>query len=376
MILLGFLGLGLTAYVARDRIPGMITTWPGELPGNNTGHPPVRGIPVIVSRVIASTNDTVVSAVGTAHARRSVMLQAKSEGIIVALNARSGSRVKQGDVICELESTKARLAIQIAEKQHQIALRLLERSRILNRRNVNSDARVHDAEVVTERAELEVQLAKETLRDHKIIAPFDGIVGLPLVEVGDRVTTATPIVSLDDQKDLLIEFRVPEKFAARINVDDHITAVTPSHQGTRFNGRIESIDNRINPTSRTMMVRAVIPNEKNVLRPGMSFAVELQLPGSRYAAVPELSLQWRKGESYVWVVRESKAEKVLVRAVKRLNSMVLVDGDVAVDELIVVEGVQRLRQGRPVTFNMPSTNRNPATDEPRQSKHDRQGRKG
>ena len=376
ILLVGFLGLGLVAFVSRDHITDMITTWSGNQPESQTKRSRGRAIPVIVSRVIDTRNDEIVSAVGTARAKRSVVLQAKADGIIIVLNANAGSSVKQGDVLCELDSAKAKLAVQIAEKRHQEALRLVERSRLLKSRNVGSDARVIDAVVLAERAELEVQLAKETLRDLKIIAPFDGIVGLPNVEVGDRVTATTPIVSLDDQRDLLIEFEVPEKFAVQINVGDEISAITPSHQRTRFKGRIEYIDNRVNPASRTVKVRAVIPNKTNILRPGMSFAVELRLPGAVYAAVPELSLQWRKGESYIWVVRQSKAEKVLVRAVKRLNSIVLIEGDVAKNELVVVEGVQRLRQGRPVEFNVPSLDKNAEQDVPKQSKFNQAGPKG
>ena len=85
----------------------------------------------------------------------------------------------------------------------------------------------------------------------------------------------------------------------------------------------------------------------------MSFVVELVLLGDNYPTVPELSLQWRKGESYVWIVRDNKAEKVLIRAVKRLNSIILVDGDLKPDELVVVEGVQRLRAGSEVVHAAP-----------------------
>ena len=78
--------------------------------------------------------------------------------------------------------------------------------------------------------------------------------------------------------------------------------------------------------------------------------VELLLPGKRFASVPELALQWRKGESFIWLVTDGAAQKTLVTTVKRLNAVVLVDGKVKPGDQVIVEGVQRLRPGRKVRF--------------------------
>ncbi|MCP5083580.1 MAG: efflux RND transporter periplasmic adaptor subunit [Alphaproteobacteria bacterium] len=309
-----------------------------------------RAVPVIVARVGQVRNDELITAVGTARARRSVMLHAKTDGVIVAFPQRAGARVKAGQTIFELDSKRAKLAVQIAEKRLEEARRLLERSELLKRNRVNSSANVTDAKVVAERAELELSQAKEVLQDLNIVAPFDGVLGLPKAEAGDRVTAATPIASFDMRAELFVEFEVPERFSARLSPGDKIEAVTPSHERTKFAGKVQYIDSRIDPVSRTMTVRAIIPNKDDVLRPGMSFVVELLLPGKTFASVPELSLQWRKGESYVWTVENGAARKVLVTTVKRLNAVVLVDGDVAPGDQVIVEGVQRLRPGRKVRF--------------------------
>jgi RND family efflux transporter MFP subunit len=305
-------------------------------------------VPVIVSRVAEATNREVIAAVGTARARRSVMLHPESDGIIVKFAPRAGDRVKQGEVIVQLDADKVRLAVQIANRRLQEAKRQFSRSEFLKSQSVNSKAKVEDAQTVLERAELEVLLAEETLQDLSIKAPFDGIVGIPNVEVGERVTTTTPLISLDQRDEVLVEFEVAEKYLSRIATGDAVAVGTPSYQDKSFAGRVEFIDSRIAPTSRTAKVRAVVPNKEDVLRPGMSFVVEVELPGERYAVVPELSLQWRKGESFVWTVEDGKARKVLVTVVSRLNSTILVSGELKPGELVVVEGVQRLRPGRPV----------------------------
>ena len=85
----------------------------------------------------------------------------------------------------------------------------------------------------------------------------------------------------------------------------------------------------------------------------MSFAVELIIPGKSYPAVPELALQWAKGESFVWTVKDGRARRVNVRTVKRQNSIILVEGELRDGDPLVVEGVQRLRQGRAVRHAQP-----------------------
>ncbi len=344
---------GVVLWQGRAQVGATIAQFMGSSPDKASGKARKRGgraVPVIVARVGEARNDELITAVGTARARRSVMLHAKTDGIIVAFPQRAGARVKAGQTIFEMDSKRAVLAVQIAEIRLEEPRRLLERSKLLKRNRVNSSAKVDDAQVVAERAELELNQAKEILQDLNIVAPFDGVLGLPKAESGDRITAATPIASLDMRAELLVEFEVPERFSARLNPGDDIAAVTPSHEREKFAGKIEYIDSRIDPASRTVTVRAIIPNKDDVLRPGMSFVVELLLPGKMFASVPELALQWRKGESFIWLVTDGAAQKTLVTTVKRLNAVVLVDGEVKPGDQVIVEGVQRLRPGRKVRF--------------------------
>jgi len=146
---------------------------------------------------------------------------------------------------------------------------------------------------------------------------------------------------------------VAERYLARIAVGQAVTARTPGFAGRTFNGRVDEIDSRIDPDSRTVKVRATLPNTDDLLRPGMSFAIELNIPGPAYPEVPELALQWAKGESFVWRIKQDTAEQVAVRSIKRLHDTILVDGDLQAGDVVVVEGVQRLRPGRQVRFLAP-----------------------
>lgn len=312
-----------------------------------------RKVPVVVTRVSHTSNESVVGAIGTGRARRSVTLFPDATGEIVEFAVRSGEEVVKGDLIMALDRRAAELAVRVANTQVIEAERLLQRAEQLRERNIHSQAKVDDAKNLHARAELELEQAQEALEDRKIVAPFDGIVGIAKVELGDRVTPTTEIVTLDDRSEILVEFDVPEEFLARIEVGQAITARTPTFADRAFDGTVEKIDSRLDPVSRTVMVRATLPNREDLLRPGMSFVVELKIPGKTYPTVPELALQWEKGKSYVWRVRDGKVEQVDARSIRRVGSTILIEGDVAEGDIVVVEGVQRLRPGRPVAFSMP-----------------------
>jgi RND family efflux transporter MFP subunit len=312
-----------------------------------------RTVPVVVSRIGHGSDDVVIEAIATARAKRFVTLYPEVDGEIVSFDLKAGDRVKGGDVILKLESRAAELAVELAEIKVVEMERMLGRSRQLQEKNVNSPAKVEDSRTTLERARVELEQARDALSKRTMRAPFAGVVGIPKVELGDRVTTAMPIITVDDRSELLVEMEVPEQYLARLAAGQKVIGVTPGFADRQFEGWVERIDSRIEPTSRTVIVRAGFPNKDDLLRPGMSFAVELAIPGRRYPAVPELALQWRTGESYVWRIKDGAVEKVSVRTVKRMNSIVLVDGNIADGDLVVVEGVQRLRPGRAVVFAEP-----------------------
>jgi RND family efflux transporter MFP subunit len=130
-----------------------------------------------------------------------------------------------------------------------------------------------------------------------------------------------------------------------------LTASTPTFPDRPVDGQIDKIDSRVDPVSRTVLVRAAFPNSEDLLRPGMSFFVKLPLPGPTLASVPELALQWQDGKSFVWRIRDGAAERVDVASRRRLNSKVLIEGDITPGDIVVVEGVQRLRPGRAVEIS-------------------------
>jgi RND family efflux transporter MFP subunit len=115
-----------------------------------------------------------------------------------------------------------------------------------------------------------------------------------------------------------------------------------------YGARVINVDSRIDPAARTFTVRAEIDNAADELRPGMSFRVGFDLLSDIRPVVPEAAVSWGSDGAYVWVVREGVAVREAVTLVRRRQGRVLVSGDLGAGELVVAEGVQRMREGAPV----------------------------
>lgn len=312
---------------------------------------PSRAVPVIVEPIGETEDTVIIDAIGTARARNSVMLFAAAAGEIMSLPVVAGDTVKKNQVLMRLDSRDAELLVRVAATRVKEAQNTLDRAKRLRDNNVRSRANVEDAEVILERAKLELSQAREALADRTMRAPFDGIVGIPRYEQGDRITTSSELLTIDDRSELLVEFDVAERHLGRLALELPVVGRSSSFPDTDINGKVERIDSRVDATSRTVRVRAAFPNTNDLLRPGMSIVINLYLPGPTLPSVPELALQWQNGESFIWRIVDGKAQKIRVISKRRLNNKVLIEGDVKLGDLVVVEGVQRLRDGRAVEIS-------------------------
>lgn len=132
--------------------------------------------------------------------------------------------------------------------------------------------------------------------------------------------------------------------------------VMPWQGSDAINAKVAYLDSRIDPQTRTLRVKAKLDNENAQFLPGMSFRVHIEIQGERYAAVPEAALLWGATGPYVWKSVEQKATRVDVKIQQRLAGRLLVSGPLLEDDILVVEGVQRLRPAQALEFVQPLAN--------------------
>lgn len=293
---------------------------------------------------------TRVEAVGTSRALRSIELHPATSGEVTAVNFEPGQRVSSGEVLVELDAREERLAVQLAQVRLEDAERLYDRYQ----RSADSGAvlptTLDAARTAAEAARIELDRAAVALDYRTIEAPFDGFVGITEVDPGDRINPDTIITTLDDRGALLVTFEVPETLTGDLSVGDEVEIATWSSRSPTAFGEVVDIGSRIDPVTRTFVARARVSNEADRLRPGMSFRVSLNLEGTPYPVVAETGVQWGADGAYIWLVVDGKAKRVPVSVIQRQQGQVLVDGDLREGDLVVVEGIQRMREGIDVSF--------------------------
>ncbi|WP_454849868.1 efflux RND transporter periplasmic adaptor subunit [Rhizobium binxianense] len=298
---------------------------------------------VVTQAVVQGVVNDRLNAIGTGDAIRSVAVTPQATGTIREILIKSGDKVTQGQVLAKLDSEEQ----VIARGQAEVALKsAVEKSNLYH--NIKSSVSrmdVFDSEIAEQGARLQLQAAELNLERRNIVAPIDGIVGIVPVNIGDNVTTSTPIVTLDDRSEILVDYWVPERFANTVSVGQAVEATSVARPGQVFSGVVEAVDNRIDAASRTLRIRARIDNSSDELRAGMSFNVTMRFAGNKYPAVDPLSVQWDSQGSFVWQVVDGKSQKVRVSIVQRNPDYVLVKADLKDGDAIVTQGLQRVRDG-------------------------------
>lgn len=336
------LATGTAPEGGEGRAPGKQAGRPG---GPGGGRPGGREALVETAPVRTATINDRISAIGDGEALRSVSVVPLVSGALVSVDMVAGARVAKGDVLARLESRSEEVARDRAALTMKTALEKLERTQKLVSSRAASEVALNDASAEYETAKLALRDAEINLQRRTIIAPIAGIVGIVPVEVGAYVTSQTEIARIDDRSSILVDFWVPERFAAMIKPDQELSAASIAIPGSSFEGKVAAVGSRVDRESRTLQIRARIDNPDDVLRPGMSFRVTMKFPGENFPAVDPLAIQWSSDGAFVWKAQEGKALRVPVRIVQRNSDSVLVDGQLATGEEVVTQGVQSLRQG-------------------------------
>jgi RND family efflux transporter MFP subunit len=300
---------------------------------------------VVTAPVTIATINDKLSAIGTGRANRSVTVNPYAAGRLTGILVASGATVAEGSVIAKLDSEGEEIALDRARIALEDAKARMERVKALKTSNTATVVQVTEAEMTLGNARLALRDAELTLERRSIRAPISGIVGILPVEAGNYVTTQTEIVTIEDRSEIIVDFWVPERYASGIAVGAPLSATPIARPNETFEGTVSAVDNRLDETSRTLLVQARIDNAKDTLRAGMSFQVAMKFPGDSYPSVDPLAIQWGTDGAFVWAVRDGRAERTLVRIVQRNTESVLVSAGIGAGDTVVIEGVHVVRDG-------------------------------
>lgn len=308
-----------------------------------------RGAQVVTSaKVIRSDYTLDLLAIGTVAADESIDLSANVTETVTALHFEDGQQVKKGALLVELSSSEEEAAISAARSQLTEHEREITRLQSLVKDGAAPEARLEERRTLADVAKQNILEAEARLTDRRIVAPFDGWLGLRRISVGALVSPGTVIVALDKIDRVKIDFSVPETYLALIKPGATIEAHTQGTKDRLFKGTLTQLDSRIDPVTRSVAARAVTPNPELLLKPGMLVTATLRVEPRLSLSIPERALVPIGSKAFVFVISEEKARRVEVTTGRRKPGYVEVLSGVSENQLIVADGLVGLQDGMAV----------------------------
>jgi membrane fusion protein (multidrug efflux system) len=314
----------------------------GSQPTAAEERPPV---PVAVVEVKAVQFPEQVEALGTTQALEAVEITPRITSIVTQVRFREGQQVKTGEVLVELEDAEEQAALAETEAGLIDSRSQYARASELARTQVVSESQLKQLEATMKADEARLRAAQARLDQTRVRAPFAGRTGLRQVSPGSLVTPGTVITTLDDLSSVRLDFTVPETFLSVLREGMSVTAESVAWTERRFEGEVQTVDTRVDPATRAVTVRAVIPNDDLSLKPGMFLTVELAGPERQTLLLPEAALVPQGERQFVYVIRDGRAWRTEVAIGRRLRGSVEVTGGLSEGDEVVVEGTQRLADG-------------------------------
>ncbi|HKB82020.1 MAG TPA: efflux RND transporter periplasmic adaptor subunit [Burkholderiales bacterium] len=306
---------------------------------------PVKAEPVKIEKV---SDD--VSAVGSLLAEESVIIRPEIDGRIVGLHFQEGQAVSAGTRLVTIDSTEyeAQTAAQRADLKTE-EQRLARTKDLYEQKFISKDALdVQVGNVARLKAhvdEAESRVAKTVIR-----APFSGILGLRQVSPGAYVKAGNDIVRLENVSSIKVDFRIPENYLSKIRPNQEIAVKLDAYPGEEFRGRVYAVEPVVDERTRTIAMRARIPNKGFKLKPGMFVRVLVTLDSRANAVViPEQAI-WPQGkDSFVFRVVDGKAALTKVDIGNRAPGTVEILKGLAANDMVITDGQMKLKDGAPVT---------------------------
>jgi membrane fusion protein (multidrug efflux system) len=308
------------------------------------GKPAVEVAKVEVIRIVDDTQ-----AVGSLRSRQGVVIKPEISGRITQLNFRDGDRVRKGQVLVQLDDQLPAAQIKQAEAELSIAQSNFNRNRELVEQNFISRRTVDESSANLQVAEAKLALAKATAARLRILAPFDGTVGIRQANIGDYLKDGAEVVNLEDIDAVFVDYRLPERFQAKVRRGQMAEIDVDALPGRKFQAVVQAIDPLIDANGRSLGVRACIDNRRMLLRPGM-FARVNTVFGARASAkvVPEEAIVPQGGRQFVIKLVDGPEGKVTQRVEVKLGlrspGKVEVLEGLEADDTVVVAGQQRVQK--------------------------------
>lgn len=325
---------------------------------------PMMMPPTTVSSVPVKEEDwaPILPAVGTISAVQGATVSAELAGTVAEVRFQNGGMAKKGDVLVRLDASSEEAQLRSAEADLELAKADLTRARDLAARNVVSKAELDGAESRFQQKEGIVSNMRAMIAKKQVRAPFDGLLGIRLVNVGQMITAGQQVVSLQALEPLYVDFALPQQYLSQLSEGLDVRVQTDVVPGHDFVGKLTALNSAVDPVTRNVALQATLDNREHALRPGMFARVEVVLPEKQKTlVVPGTAISYAPYGDSVFLIEKKKDDKTgqesqtlrqaFVRVGEARGDFVAVKQGLEPGQTVVSTGVFKLRNGMPVVIN-------------------------
>lgn len=309
---------------------------------------PGKGLQVngVVVKTSDFNNDLEIT--GSIEANESVELHSEVSGLVTAINFKEGSNVTKGSLLVKINDRDIRAQLQDALTKQQLSATNENRSRQLLEKGAISQEEYDTSLASLQSLKAQTQLVRAQLAKTSIYAPFSGKIGLRSISVGVYLTPATIIANLSSIDPLKVAFSVPEKYIGQIKMGSEITFTTDGFNKS-FKGKVFALEPGVNVQTRTLQIKALVPNANNELLPGSFAKIKLSLNTLKNAIlIPnEAIIPVLEGKT-VFISKNGKAQQVPVEAGTRTADQIVINSGLKVGDTVLTTGAMALKQDAPV----------------------------
>ena len=324
-----------------------------QSPQTTAAAPPSSEITVEAAPVKIGTIRRQIEAVGSLRSDESVIMRPEIPGRISEILFEEGVPVSRGKPLIRLDAAIARAQVDQQNASLILSRVNFERAQDLLRKGAGSQRAYDEAQAKLRADEASLALAQATLDKATLVAPFDGVLGLRKVSLGDYVNPGQDLVNLESIATLKVDFRISEIYAAQLKAGQTIRVNLDAIPGASYEGKVYAIDPAHDPNGRAVILRARMPNKDGMLRSGMFARVVLIIEDlNNRILLPETSLVPMGEDLFVFRLADGKAKLTKITIGQRRAGAVEVVQGLDADAIVITEGALKLRDGAPVRATM------------------------
>ncbi|MES1991103.1 MAG: efflux RND transporter periplasmic adaptor subunit [Pseudomonadota bacterium] len=303
-----------------------------------------------------------ISAVGTLKAKNGTDITPQLSGIVSNIAFESDSYVKKGDVLISFADEDDVGKLKALQASADLARLTYNRSKELVRSRTVSQAQLDNATANLKSAEAQVAAQQALVDKKQIRAPFDGHVGIRLVDIGQYLTAGQKVTTLQALEPIYIDFTLPQSEVRLVSVGQDVTVHTDAYPDETFTGKVLALDPKLDPVTRNISVRAELANADRKLLPGMFGSITITTGAKeKQLTLPQTAITYNPyGETVFLVIKGEadedgkiplKAKQKFVKTGKRRGDQVAVIEGVSAGDTIVTSGQLKLKNDTPLALN-------------------------